>query len=385
MAGRAGRRGIDTIGHVIHCNNLFKLDTNSYKNILLGGAKLLNSKFKISFNLILKIIYSNNWHDNFTVEDFKKFIGQSMIKESLDKEQLYYTNKEIEINSEIDSLQENLNKLSTPLDIFSEYKKLKKQTNLRNNQKKKNIRLIADIENNYDIVKEYPLYEKYNLLLEEQNKNRGYKNNAVNYIENNIQNVLNILIDNQFITSNFKILERGIISSQIQEVHSLVIGELYEEFQGFKDFSCEDLIYIFSCFTNINVDDNNKIYKCSNFKLIEITSYIQNLFDKYEQIQNNYYIPNDTESIFHLELIDILPEWIKATQEKECLFILEKIKSEKNIFLGDFIKAILKINTIAAELDKICEILNNLELKQKLSNIGNLTLKFIATNQSLYI
>ena len=22
MAGRAGRRGIDTIGHVIHCNNL---------------------------------------------------------------------------------------------------------------------------------------------------------------------------------------------------------------------------------------------------------------------------------------------------------------------------------------------------------------------------
>ena len=84
MAGRAGRRGIDTIGHVIHCNNLFKLDTNSYKNILLGGAKLLNSKFKISFNLILKIIYSNNWHDNFTVEDLK-FIGQSMIKESLTK------------------------------------------------------------------------------------------------------------------------------------------------------------------------------------------------------------------------------------------------------------------------------------------------------------
>ena len=42
---------------------------------------------------------------------------------------------------------------------------------------------------------------------------------------------------------------------------------------------------------------------------------------------------------------------------------IRKIKSEKYI-LGDFIKAILKINTIAAELDKICEILNNLELKQ---------------------
>ena len=25
MAGRAGRRGIDTVGHVIHCNNLFRM------------------------------------------------------------------------------------------------------------------------------------------------------------------------------------------------------------------------------------------------------------------------------------------------------------------------------------------------------------------------
>ena len=26
MSGRAGRRGIDTIGHVVHCNNLFEIE-----------------------------------------------------------------------------------------------------------------------------------------------------------------------------------------------------------------------------------------------------------------------------------------------------------------------------------------------------------------------
>ena len=35
MAGRAGRRGIDTVGHVVHCNNLFPLPRDyDYKLIL---------------------------------------------------------------------------------------------------------------------------------------------------------------------------------------------------------------------------------------------------------------------------------------------------------------------------------------------------------------
>jgi hypothetical protein len=43
---------------------------------------------------------------------------------------------------------------------------------------------------------------------------------------------------------------------------------------------------------------------------------------------------------------------------------------EKDIFLGEFVKAILKINNITAELEKV---------------VPQLTLKYVATNQSLYI
>jgi len=148
MAGRAGRRGIDKIGHVIHCNNLFKLETMNYKNLLCGSAKLLTSQFKISFNLILKIIYSNTWDDNFCIEDFKRFVSKSMIKESLNKEQIYYNNKEKEIKQEIESAQEIIKNLNTPLEIFKEYSKLKNQTNLRNNQKKKKSKTILELEKN---------------------------------------------------------------------------------------------------------------------------------------------------------------------------------------------------------------------------------------------
>ena len=57
MAGRAGRRGIDTVGHVVHCNNLFDTPMLSdYKLILGGKPQQLVSKYHISYSLILNLI-----------------------------------------------------------------------------------------------------------------------------------------------------------------------------------------------------------------------------------------------------------------------------------------------------------------------------------------
>jgi ATP-dependent RNA helicase DOB1 len=54
IAGRAGRRGIDTVGHVIHLNNLFR-DVNlaEYRIMMNGKPQTLVSKFKTSYNLLL--------------------------------------------------------------------------------------------------------------------------------------------------------------------------------------------------------------------------------------------------------------------------------------------------------------------------------------------
>ena len=385
MAGRAGRRGLDKIGHVIHCNNLFKMDQINYKKILTGGAKLLSSKFKISFNLILNIIYSNNWREDFNKEEFKAFIEKSMISENLAKEQSYYLSMEKDIQQQIDQFKTIIDNLKTPESIILEYKKLKSQTNLRNNQKKKVHKQIQDIENQYNLENDLKQYNVYEALIEEQKKNIGLTNSVKNYIDDNIQNILDHLISKQFIDNNLKILHKGIIASQIQEVHSLVMGEIYTFSNGFESFNSNDLILIFSCFTNINIDDDYKILECPQINLFDITKFIKETNEYYEFIQSKNFIPNDSEIMFHMDLIDILPDWINSQDENDCLIVLEKIKNEKYIFLGDFVKAILKINTIALELEKISDLLNNLELKQKLQEIPNKILKFVATNQSLYI
>lgn len=63
---------------------------------------------------------------------------------------------------------------------------------------------------------------------------------------------------------------------------------------------------------------------------------------------------------------------------------LSKAKSF-GISTGVFIKAILKINNIANEIEKVCEIMGDLKLLDKIKKIPELTLKSLATNQSLYV
>ena len=58
---------------------------------------------------------------------------------------------------------------------------------------------------------------------------------------------------------------------------------------------------------------------------------------------------------------------------------------KKQIFLGEFVKALLKINNISCEFEKIAEMTGNILLLSKLKKIPNMTLKYVVTNQSLYV
>ena len=78
MAGRAGRRGIDTKGDIIICPNLFDLpELKDMKTITSGEPKKLLSKFKISYHLIIHILLSTK-KDNF-IDIVTEFSSNSMV------------------------------------------------------------------------------------------------------------------------------------------------------------------------------------------------------------------------------------------------------------------------------------------------------------------
>ena len=208
------------------------------------------------------------------------------------------------------------------------------------------------------------------------------------YIKRTIEQLLNTLNEWEFIfkneENNYELTWKGKIAANVNEIHGLMVAEIINK-NKFDDLSSSDLVSIFSCFTNLNIKDL-KMYKPSSQNkqvvniALEMTEQLK--FCEDYEYKNNIDVPqNDKEIVF--DIMNEVVDWYNAENEETCKNILLKLHEKKDIFLGEFVKALLKINNIVQEL--ICELTGNVKLNSKLNVISSKLLKYVATNQSLYV
>jgi hypothetical protein len=144
---------------------------------------------------------------------------------------------------------------------------------------------------------------------------------------------------------------------------------------------------LFSCFTNISVLEEYKEHElsCDDKTVHKIVSEVSELYSKNYDREMYEQISTGLDYNMHYDLINYVCEWCDCENVESCKFFLQKLKEEKQIFLGEFVKALLKINNISSELEKVTEYYGNIDLLSKLKEIPILTLKYVVTNQSLYV
>ena len=415
-AGRAGRLGLDTVGHVIHLNNLFR-DTSvlSYKTMMNGKPQTLTSKFKISYNLLLNLVDIGD-------TNLVGFAKKSMVTGDL-------TGKMKHISSEIEKSQKELDRLNlcfdtmrTPRNTVEQYIELQGKKDKYANKKRKELeKEIQKIKDEYKYVDQDLLtVEKYNTNITDLVALQKQYDGLNNYISNDVENVLYLLREDGFLetlTSITKVSEvvvdalesenikiestvlisettekievltlKGKMASQLREVHCLVFARLLEDGVLYK-LSPVQLISLFSCFTNISVQDGVEDFTPYTEDLVikDIINTINTMFSDYQQTEIDYKINTGADYNIHYDLISYVAEWKQCEDVETCKLLLQRLAEEKGIFLGEFVKALLKINNISCEMEKIAEMTGNIEFLSKLKEIPNLTLKFVVTNQSLYV
>ena len=387
-AGRAGRLGLDTVGHVIHLNNLFRnVESVGYKNMMNGKPQTLSSKFKISYNLLLNLL---DIGDNNLV----KFASRSMVTGDLDSQmkQIYY--KITTANTELDNMKASSSHLRTPGEIIEQYIELEKNVKFAVNKKRKEMeRQIQNIrDNNKFIDQDKFSYQKISVKENDIASLQNQLDSLNSYIKSGVYTVLQLLKDEEFVDGDFsdettlKLSLKGKIASQLREVHCLVFAKILEDRQ-LDHLSSKQLIGLFSIFTNITVQDDFKDYspKTDDNELHNIVKTVSKMYEDYSCKETSLKINTGFDYNINYDLLNYVDKWCVCQDVESCKLVLQEMDEEKQIFLGEFVKALLKINNISGEMEKIAEMTGNVAFLSKLKEIQNMTLKYVVTNQSLYV
>lgn len=387
-AGRAGRLGLDTVGHVIHLNNLFRnVDSVGYKTMMNGKPQTLLSKFKISYNLLLNLL---DIGDNNLVQ----FASKSMITGDLDNQmkEIYY--KMTNLQMELDNMNNCVKTLRTPINVLEEYIDLLENVKLAVNKKRKEIeRNIQSIKENYKFIDNDKISYSKTFVKEKEIKDLQCQYDSLNkYFNSGVEKVVKLLFEQGFVegdTSNessLKLTLDGKIASQIREIHCLAFAKMYNE-KKLEDLSSRQLVALFSCFTNIRVNEDLKdnIPKSDDVIVNNVVKDVLQLYSSYQKTELDRNIFTGFDYEIHYDLLNYVEKWCDCENVEECKIVLQDLGSKKGIFLGEFVKALLKINNISSEFEKIAEMTGNIAFLSKLKEVSNMTLKYVVTNQSLYV
>ena len=376
MSGRAGRRGLDKFGSVIILPTMYLPDETNFKNILTGKSPSLKSKFKLTYQFVLKILYSDEFNINRFLENTfimnendKIILGFIFEKNNLEKKMESY---KLEIS---DDMIDNIKKYEQLYNKINDKTFVIKKKDIQKNEKEmKNIQ--DTIPNFNDIFKKY---NEYKLLLKELND----LNNNINWFKNSINNDIDIIkkiLEYGNYIKDDKITIKGIIASNINECNELLFTEMID--RGLlDDLTFPEIIGVLSAFINEKDQSSQELY-ISDLKVPKSVIYVLKELDKISNemmdLESKYQLTINTDYKLYLDFIE--PAYIWANGGT-----IYDVYKYTTIYDGNFVKAIMRLNNICENLMDICMSIQRYDLSSKLEFYNKVLIRDITSINSLYV
>lgn len=383
MAGRAGRRGIDTLGTAIilpyaHGGNAMDIpDKSVIRGMIHGRSQFIQSKFTLDYTFVLKMILND--------VPLLKWVEKS----------LYFR----EIQHEIEGLKKRLAKEqgdAVRLDaecamneeemiLCREYQTIiNRPSNIRNATQRKR---LDELNRNREFMQKW---RKYTAAFQQGQVVAATEielEHAMQSISTTLVDVLRILKQKGYLTNDELSVQakdvtvKGRVASELMECHPILITELLFS-KDVDSMSSEDWAGILGLLCDSRPVDRNLEHMEDEYvpeHVYRIITSITNTAEEWKMAECDRRLTLGTVWELNPYMVGAMIRWSEPSTS------VKDIVDYYNIFEGNFIKDVLKFYNMCAELERVAVIVDKPELIMTVSRLREVLMREIVGVESIYV
>ena len=376
MAGRAGRRGLDPVGTVIYLPERDPVSAGTMRSILTGGQAQISSKMQFHYEFLLKSLQSNA----------TTWLG-------LMEKSYWFMQRQEELGvakREVAALEETLsNTLLTPDDIHAlgEREAIEHVLAHAQNAKKKAAQRALEAWKQehsgarWDLViKAYPIYRRN---IADIQSHKEYIHSLEAHKES-VEPIIAFLKSHDFLTegplTKDSLTERGILATEINEGHPLLMTELYLSGHC-AELTPEEIIAVLACFMGEDKKDTQPALSTLSIpkKVKEILYGLGATAQGFMEDEHPFQIQSP-DAYWSLSTTWIEPMYRWSLGEEASILC-----AEYDLFEGNLLRSINKCVSLVEEWTALATYKKDVQMLDKLHGIEQSLKRTIATSDSLYL
>ena len=378
MAGRAGRRGLDTMGTVIYFPDRDPIGIREMDDMVCGAKAPIDSRMEFGYEFILKTLQSGNrtWLD---------ILESSYWKRQRD---VYISEIELECQALLDKLsalgisEEDMVEIQSK-NIFEQ--QIRENTNAKRRKAEASLKAWHEAHSSAHWLS-VCTKEKEGLLLYGSIQRIKQRISAAKNTCGDVENRIRILETQGFLKpqvdikshSSETLTVKGILATELNECKSLLISEFYLSNLGQRLNPQEVLTVLCGCISEGSKEEQPPLSS----------------LDISEEVRDSLYTLNDYWYNLNLEekkrgkeytAWDLTTFWIEPLQQWMEGEPVASICTTFGIYEGNLIRSVLKLNNMLEEWRCMAKFCEHADMLSKFKDAEKLLIREVVIQDSLYL
>jgi superfamily II RNA helicase len=382
MAGRAGRRGKDDKGVVIYLPDREPVEPSEMKGMMKGSRPPIQSRMDFHYDFILKTIQAS--------EPGKPLKWLNIMEQSYWFQQRQKQIKALDID--ITKCQKKIDDIKVEEPYFTgcdqRYEleqKIKQTVNAARKEVQKQLDTLKNKQFGPKWTTAWTNYNQLRILTKELNELKQDLQILQSHQESItpavkfLHSIGYLSNDNPLTLKNEDLTLKGILATEVNEGHQILMTELYTS-ELLHKLSGEDIVTVLSCFQEEKETDDSP-----SINELNVSSEVRSVFNKIKEMSQEFQTLEDrigypVQDYWNIstQMIEPMRRWIDG--ENAAI-----ICQEHGLFEGNFIRSVMKMSNMLDEWLAMATYCQHTEQVDKIMEVRQKIIRDIVISDSLYL